>query len=177
MAKPYAKAVMSMLPQTPFIPNDPVPHEPINDLPIHEATKRQMFHPVSESREFTRRHAARIFDSQLLPAEDRIPHPELYELEKWKLEGVVTGERIERRRRLNEEEAKKREERENRKQKKAQHSLKVAETPRWEFRFQDINADNVGSDGRDPRGVGMRYGLPAQDRKKGQIKIPRRVEA
>lgn len=55
-------------------------------------------------------------------------------------------------------------------------TTKKTETPRWEFRFKDISVDSVGRDGRDRRGVGARYGIPPQDRKKGMIKIPTRVE-
>lgn len=47
---------------------------------------------------------------------------------------------------------------------------------KWEFRFKDISVQDVGKDGRSRKGVGFRYGLPAQDRKRGQIKIPTRVE-
>lgn len=177
MAVPFANAVMAMLPQTPYIPNDPVPHETINDLPVHQATRRQIFHPVSESRHFTRRDAAKVFNESLLPAEDRIPHPELYEMEKWKAQGVVVGERIQRRREANEQEAKRKEEIRRILAEKEQLTTKKATTPRWEFRFQDISGEAVGADGRDRRGIGARYGIPAQDRKKGQVKIPTRVDA
>jgi hypothetical protein len=37
--------------------------------------------------------------------------------------------------------------------------------------------DAVGRDGRDHKGVGWRYGVPHQDRKKGVVKIPTKVEA
>ena len=47
---------------------------------------------------------------------------------------------------------------------------------RWEFWFRDISVESVGKGGRDSKGVGARYGLPAQDRKRGQIKIPKKVE-
>lgn len=59
---------------------------------------------------------------------------------------------------------------------KERSDVKKRETERWEFRFRDISAENVGPDGRDRRGVGARYGIPHEDRKKGQIKIPTRVE-
>lgn len=54
--------------------------------------------------------------------------------------------------------------------------LPGGEDARCEFRFRDISVEFAGKDGRDPRGIGMRYGLPPQDRKKGQIKIPTKVE-
>ena len=47
---------------------------------------------------------------------------------------------------------------------------------RWEFRFRDIRVEDVGRTGRDKRGVGARYGFPHEDRKRGQVKIPTKVE-
>ena len=44
------------------------------------------------------------------------------------------------------------------------------------FMFRDVKVDErVGPDGRGSMGVGARYGMPHEDRKKGQIKIPTRV--
>ena len=176
LATPYARAVMSMLPKTPYIPNDPIPHESINDLPVHYSTRQQIFHPVSESRHFTRRDAAKVFDSTLLPAEDRIPHPELYEMQKWKQEGMVPAERIARRRAINEEEIDRQQTAQKAREEKENTTIKRSLTPRWEFRFQDFNSEEVGKNERSAKGVGSRYGLPLQDRKKGQIKIPTKVE-
>lgn len=50
------------------------------------------------------------------------------------------------------------------------------EKGRWEFRFRDVSVEEAGMDGRGRRGVGVRYGMPHEDRKKGIVKIPRRVE-
>ena len=50
------------------------------------------------------------------------------------------------------------------------------EKGRWEFRFRDVSVEDAGMDGRGRRGVGARYGMPHEDRKKGMVKIPRRVE-
>lgn len=166
-----------MLPQTPYIPHDVTEHETINDLPVHSATTRQVFHPVSESRHFTRRDAGKVFDRTLLPAEDRIPHRELYEMDKWAFQGVVPAERSRMRREIDEKEAQAKVEVERLRKEKERFTVKKAVTPRWEFRFEDINAEIVGKDGRDRKGIGARYGMPHEDRKKGQIKIPRRVEA
>ncbi len=55
-------------------------------------------------------------------------------------------------------------------------TTKVAETARWQFKFKDISVESVGKDGRARGGVGARYGMPFEDRKKGIVKIPRRVE-
>lgn len=46
---------------------------------------------------------------------------------------------------------------------------------RWEFRFRDVRIDEVVRE-KDRRGVGARYGVPPQDRKRGQVKIPKRVD-
>lgn len=96
---------------------------------------------------------------------------------RWKAEGVVTGERIERRREANEREANAKKELARLRKEKEQLTVKKAQTPRWEFRFRNIRVENAGKDGRGARGVGVRYGMPHEDRKKGQVKIPTRVEA
>ncbi|KAK2806764.1 hypothetical protein FQN49_008793 [Arthroderma sp. PD_2] len=74
MAIPYARAIHDMIPTTPLAPKgekQPV-HESINDLPVHKLTEPQIFYPVSESRQFTRVDAARVFSAAPeLPAAER----------------------------------------------------------------------------------------------------------
>lgn len=168
-----------MLPKTPAPANEKaraIPHESINDLPVHSATTTQLFHPVSESMHFNRRSAAKVFSRDLLPAEDRIPHPEMVELARVAQEHRGRDDKVkERRDELEKEEAAilnlKREKKAAR-----EAAAKKIENPRWIFRFEDIKVESVGKDGRARGGVGARYGVPPQDRKKGQIKIPTRVE-
>ncbi|KAL9043766.1 MAG: hypothetical protein Q9214_003056, partial [Letrouitia sp. 1 TL-2023] len=174
LATPYARAVMSMLPQTPYNQSPTGPrtiHESINDLPVHRATTVQLFHPVSESRQFTRTDAGHAFSSNLLPAEKRIPHPEMVELTKCAIENRGRDDivRALREKLEKDEEDQLRREREERERK--ERSIKKVRTERWEFRFEDINAENAGR-----KGLGTRYGVPPQDRKKGQVKIPTRVD-
>ncbi|KAL8765759.1 MAG: hypothetical protein Q9209_007266 [Squamulea sp. 1 TL-2023] len=179
LATPYARAVNAMLPKTLFdsaLRTPPLPHESINDLPVHSDTTRQLFHPVSESMHFNRASAAKAFSRDLLPADKRIPHPEMVELTKVAAQhrGREDVPRA-RRKELEEQEAAilnmKRE------QKAAQEAAaKKIDTPRWQFRFENIKAESAGRDGRAKGGVGARYGIPPQDRKKGQIKIPTKVE-
>lgn len=185
MAIPYSKAVMGMLPKTPYINpsssrnsnKQQIVHEPINDLRVHPATRQQLFVPVAESRQFTRVDAGKAFDNDLLPADERIPHPELVRLAR----DEVAGHSNEERKRLAEERYTKALE----KKKAAEDAKKAAELKskktvpqrRWDFVFQDVSVDAAGLNGRDPRGVGWRYGVPHQDRKKGQVKIPTSVEA
>jgi hypothetical protein len=169
-----------MLPQTPFHRGTPPTiHEAINDLPVHRDTLRQIFHPVSESRHFTRVDAGHIFNPSLLPADDRIPHPELVDIERARLGDPnkkdemlrVVREKLVQEGRAREDREQRSIEREAREVKKV-----MPEKGRWEFRFRDIKVENVGSDGRGRNGVGARYGIPHQDRKRGQIKIPTRVD-
>ena len=161
-----------MLPQTPFQPGNLVPHESINDLPVHRDTLRQLFHPVSESRRFTRVDAGKIFSPTLLPADDRIPHPELVELAKANNNAAIREEKVIELRDRGRIEAAKKEEREARKR----AAIQTVHSGRWDFRFENINVESVGRDERSLKGVGARYGVPHQDRKRGQIKIPRLVE-
>ncbi|KAK2761135.1 hypothetical protein FQN54_001655 [Arachnomyces sp. PD_36] len=65
LALPYARAIHEMVPTTPYTkpPNPPTPHEPINDLPVHRLTEPQIFYPTSESRQFTREDAGRVFSA------------------------------------------------------------------------------------------------------------------
>lgn len=173
---------MGMLPQTPFFENVPItPHESINDLPVHRATIRQLFHPVSESRHFNRVDAGRVFQRDLLPAEERIPHPELVKLQQLqktqrmhphesaaKLREMVKDKEsaalAKRRAWLVQEE------------KLVRKVVPEGSAGRAEFRFRDIKVESVGKDGRAREGVGARYGFPHEDRKRDIIKIPRSVE-
>jgi hypothetical protein len=173
-----------MLPTTPFIDTTqptnkgkrPITHEPINDLIVHPATRQQLFVPVSESRHFTRADAGKAFDNDLLPADARIPHPELVQAEREISQGLSFEERtrlaVDR---LAIEQAEKK--RIEEKKQAELRALKVVPKRRWDFVFQDVSVDAVGRDGRSHKGVGWRYGVPHQDRKKGVVKIPTKVEA
>lgn len=173
-----------MLPTTPFIDTSkpenrgmrPVIHEPINDLIVHPATRQQLFVPVSESRRFTRVDAGKAFDNNLLPADDRIPHPELIHAERELASGLGFEERrkLAEARLAEEQEAKKLAEEKKQAELKTQ---KVVPQRRWDFVFQNISVDAAGRDGRSHKGIGWRYGVPHNDRKKGIVKIPTKVEA
>ena len=168
-----------MLPQTPYnVDAAPTPHESINDLPVHRATRSQLFLPVSESRHFTRVDAGKAFDPDLLPADERVPHPELIELEKERLASVPREERIQRQRERMDTERQRKEARETKRREVEERHVKVVIPPgaRAEFRFRNVKVESVGPTGRDRNGVGARYGFPHEDRKRGQIKIPTRVE-
>lgn len=163
---------MAMLPQT-KLDKDGF-HEPINDLPVHAYTGTQIFHPTPESRHFTRADAARVFNENLLPADDRIPHPQLIEAHKDRILGLSPDEQ-EARATEREKAENKRMEKYLQKQAKKDASIVKVETPRWEFKFTPIHVDHAGKTGRDPRGVGWRYGAPHMDRSRGAHKIPTSV--
>ncbi|KAI4215391.1 MAG: hypothetical protein LQ351_002291 [Letrouitia transgressa] len=174
LATPYARAVMAMLPQTPYNQSSTgarAVHESINDLPVHSATTVQLFHPVAESRQFTRTDAGRAFSSNLLPAEKRIPHPEMVELTKCAMENRGRDDIVRSLREKLEKDEKDQLMREREEKERKERSIKKVRTERWEFRFEDVNAENAGR-----KGLGTRYGVPPQDRKRGQVKIPTRVD-
>jgi hypothetical protein len=176
LARPYARAVMSMLPKTEFNPKEKVtPHESINNLPVHAATGQQIFHPTSESRHFTRVDAAKVFDERLLPADDRVPHPELAEMHKEFKMGLPREEREAKNKARQEAEDKRRQAAAARHARK-EVAIKKVDTGRWEFRITEVNVDDAGKDGRGHKGTGWRYGVPHMDRSRGQVKIPTTVE-
>lgn len=168
-----------MLPQTPYSssPKGRIqPHESINDLPVHVATTQQIFHPTSESRKFTRVDAAKVFDETLLPADQRVPHPELAELERDRLAGMPYEERVEKAAQRNDELQQKKLAADQRRKEKEKRTVKLVSGARWDFKFRDISVDDAGVDGRGHRGTGWRYGVPHMDRRRGEVKIPTRVE-
>lgn len=56
-------------------------------------------------------------------------------------------------------------------------TVKVYKGFRWDFRFTDFSLDNtIGKDERSRKAVGVRYGMPHEDRKRGQVKIPTHVD-
>ncbi|KAB8236067.1 eukaryotic mitochondrial regulator protein-domain-containing protein [Aspergillus alliaceus] len=226
LALPYSRAVHEMVPTTPLYNDSRInssrPHEPINDLPVHRLTDPQIFYPVSESRQFNRVDAGRVFSAApalehkqvvknaadpeeaissitqnpsriekvgkgeneeqvLQPADARIPHPHLvaherYQESKPDERREVFKAYIER---LNKEEAAEKERKRIAKERKEQQLTKVQpETSRFEFRFKDVvvSKETTGPDGRGAQAPGRRYGVPSYERKKGQVKIPTRVE-
>lgn len=178
LAKPYNDAVLGMLPKT-SLTNDRgqiVHHEGINDVPVHPATRQQIFFPTSESRQFTREDAAKAFAPKLLPPDKRIAHPVLLELEKWNLQGMSREDRMKLVRERDVETRRATEEKARKRQAWEERTQKVVPGRRFDFKFQDISVEAAGRDGRGKDGVGLRYGMPHEDRKRGIIKIPTSVE-
>ncbi|GAB7349806.1 hypothetical protein MBLNU459_g0517t1 [Dothideomycetes sp. NU459] len=176
LATPYASAVLAMLPQTQYINGKITPHESINDLPVHPYTRQQIFYPTSESRQFTRADAAKVFSPTLLPADDRIPHPELIELERDAAMNVSREVRTAKVQAKDERRRKEKEAKERKQQEWAAKNLQTVDGQRWAFKFENINVEHAGNDGRSKSGVGWRYGNPHQDRRRGAVKIPTVVE-
>jgi hypothetical protein len=176
LAKPYNDAVLAMLPTTPLNGIAGTAHESINDLPVHSATRQQLFYPTSESRHFTREDAARAFSPTLLPADKRIPHPQLVQLEKWNVEEISRPERLKRFAEMEDKETALAEEKARKQKEWAERTQRTVQGRRWDFKFQDISVETVGKHGRSSQGVGHRYGMPHTERKRGEVKIPTSVE-
>jgi hypothetical protein len=175
MAIPYADAIVKMLPRADLTQGEH-PFEPINDIHVHSYTMQQLFVPTSESREFTRADAAKAFGDHILPPDDKMRIPELVAMERKIAEGMEPRE-------AHREFVQETRESEAAFAAKQQARLQAAEdrrirvdAGRCEFRFEKINAEDVGPTGRSRRGVGWRYGVPFMDRKRGEIKIPTSVE-
>ncbi|KAL4870328.1 hypothetical protein BDV12DRAFT_166146 [Aspergillus spectabilis] len=226
LALPYARTVHEMIPTTPLYDDirqqSKNPHESINDLPSHRLTDAQIFYPVSESRQFTRVDAGRVFSAAparlheqveqenadfsgamnrissdpskietvgkgaeeqpvLQPADVRIPHPQLvaFERDRQAKPNEPTETRKAYDQRLEKEEAAAEERRRFAQERRERNMSRVQpESSRFEFRIKDVvvSKETAGADGRGARAPGRRYGVPSYDRKKGEVKIPTRVE-
>ncbi|KAK6580398.1 hypothetical protein PZA11_007420 [Diplocarpon coronariae] len=177
LASAYQRAVLKMLPKTLLAPiGEKVNrHESINDLPVHRATGQQIFHPTSESRHFTRVDAARVFDERLLPADSRVPHPELVMKHK-EANQELPREQIEELTAAREAIAEQKRISAIKRQEKKEAAVKKVDSSRWTFHFTEVQVDDAGKTGRGHKGTGWRYGVPLMDRSRGQVKIPTSVE-
>ncbi|KAI0395192.1 eukaryotic mitochondrial regulator protein-domain-containing protein [Xylariaceae sp. FL0594] len=177
LAKPYADAIMGMLPvwnaDTQYSKE---PFEPINEIHMHPYTMQQIFWPTSESRHFTREDAATALHPTLLPADKRLPHPELIQMEKDIMEGRSAWEAAERFKQAAMETERAAAEKQAAKAHFEEKLTTRVESGRFEFRFKQYNSQNVGPTGKARAGKGWRYGAPFEDRSKGhQIDIPTSV--
>ncbi|KAM3427455.1 hypothetical protein NHJ13734_008976 [Beauveria thailandica] len=178
LATPYAKAVHGLLRKWGFSPGEPgqEPFEPVNDIHVHRYTMQQLFVPVAESTEFTREDAAAAFYDNMLSVDKRSPQTGLIDMERRNV--AKPGERKANWRAFSEAE-RQREDEFAQKLAAEQEAEEAATTrvrsDRYEFRFREMNVDDVGKDGRSPKGLGSRYGAPHLDRKRGMIKIPKSV--
>ncbi|KAJ5735649.1 uncharacterized protein N7483_000774 [Penicillium malachiteum] len=118
----------------------------------------------------------------LQPADVRIPHPQLVQLDRdraaFPTERRAVGERhAQRLERQEKNEEKLREKARSRREDSIKHV--EPEGGRFDFRIKDavFSEQTVGQDGRAPWAPGRRYGVPTNDRKRGTVKIPTRVEA
>ncbi|CAK7235166.1 hypothetical protein SCUCBS95973_009177 [Sporothrix curviconia] len=177
LAIPYHDAVHGMIgTHEIFHEDNGVVFENVNEIHSHAYTKQQLFVPTSESRQFNREDAARAFHPRMLSPDKRVPIPELIEVEKDVLSGDLPMRDSMMRlhaKATAEQKALAKADREA--DAAEEEGTTRVDTDRFQFRIRDINADNVGADGRSPHAVGWRYGVPFDDRKSGQVKIPTRV--
>lgn len=115
----------------------------------------------------------------LKPADARIPHPHLIAYEKDKLDRSIRPPEVRARyvERLQQEDAKHKEIRQRQARAEEKKRTRV-ETDRWQFVVTEVSATRTGTglDGRGTKAPGYRYGVPSQERKKGQVKIPTSVQ-
>ncbi|KAJ5182828.1 hypothetical protein N7492_000444 [Penicillium capsulatum] len=118
----------------------------------------------------------------LQPADVRIPHPQLVQLEIDRRMHPNERRAVAQRhaQRLERQEASEKKRRETA-QARRENSIKHVEPEggRFDYRIQDavFTKETTGTDGRAPWAPGRRYGVPTNDRKRGMVKIPTRVEA
>lgn len=164
-----------MLPQAHLVDTEE-PFEPINDIYISHHTQQQLFVPTPESRQFTRRDAAKAFGDHILPVDEQLHIPELLDFEKDIVDGVNP---VKARARFVHKAAVSEkllaQEREM-KQRQKNGEIKRVSNERFEFRIQNISVEWSGAHGRGKYGVGWRYGAPHNDRRAGVVKIPTKVE-
>jgi len=138
-------------------------HEGLQDMQSHPFSHRQAFIPISESRKFTRTDAGKEFG--LPPTEESVPHPDLILLQREKFAGLDNTARVDKQRERNRQAMVRREEKERKEKERKERREMVVEKGRWAWRLTLATTGHVG----------FRYGVPHQDRKKGQVKIPTRV--
>ncbi|KAK5073534.1 hypothetical protein LTS08_002369 [Lithohypha guttulata] len=115
----------------------------------------------------------------LKPADARIPHPHLIAFAKDQQELRGNDDEIKNRytQRLEDDATSRAEARERKFAADEKRKTRV-DTGRWQFVVTDVKVSRQGTGitGRGAASPGMRYGVPHEDRKKGQVKIPTRVE-
>ncbi|KAK3298134.1 eukaryotic mitochondrial regulator protein-domain-containing protein [Chaetomium fimeti] len=174
LAHAYARAITAMLPRADLLEGENK-FEPINDIHVHSYTTQQLFVPASESRQFTRADAAKAFGEHILPPDAKMRIPELVQMERNLVEGMEPREA---RGRFIKEAAESEQafaERQRERALAAEERKTRVNTGRFEFRFEKINAENVGPTGRARKAAGWRYGAPHMDRRRGEVKIPTSV--
>ena len=167
---------MGMLPKTSYREGEAnEPHEPVNEVHVHKLTMQQLFEPVSESRHYTREDAAKAFHETMLSADKRSPQPQLIKMEREIVAGKGKQESRDKFRAAVQKEEDAVARRLAREQEREEQRTTRVKTDRYEFRFKEVNVDDVGRDGRSRKGTGWRYGAPYDDRKRGVVKIPTSV--
>ncbi|KAJ5775381.1 uncharacterized protein N7511_000392 [Penicillium nucicola] len=118
----------------------------------------------------------------LQPADARIPHPHMIGLERDRLEFPNERQTVQRRHseRLSRQESLEQEARQRVQERReaSQKTVSPADS-RFDYRIQDtkFTKATTGANGRAPWAVGRRYGVPHEDRTRGAVKIPTRVDA
>ncbi|KAK3695615.1 eukaryotic mitochondrial regulator protein-domain-containing protein [Podospora appendiculata] len=176
LARPYAKAVQTMLPYSNLTGEESEPFEPINDIHVHSYTMQQLFLPTSESRHFTRQDAAKAFGEHILAPDEKMRIPELIAFEKDVVAGVANEDAEANFFKATAASERAIADKHLALAQRDENNKTRVDSGRFEFRFERISVDSAGHDGRARRGVGWRYGVPFNDRRRAVVKIPTKVE-
>lgn len=167
---------MSMLPKKEYRPGQKnTPLEAVNEVHVHKHTMQQLFVPVSESRHFTRKDAAAAFHPKMLSVDERSPAKEVIQIARDQKKGKSSQEAVQAFRDNVQEKEVRLAEKHAREEAEEEARTKRVDTGRYEFRIREMDADNVGTDGKARKAKGWRYGAPHNDRKRGMVKIPTSV--
>jgi hypothetical protein len=118
----------------------------------------------------------------LQPADVRIPHPHMIGLERDRIAHPNERHTVQHRHaeRLARQESLEQEARQRAQSRRDASQTTVSPTDsRFDYRIQDtkFTKETTGANGRAPWAVGRRYGVPHNDRTRGTVKIPTRVDA
>lgn len=115
----------------------------------------------------------------LKPTDARIPHPHLiaFAKDQQELKGQTDEIKTRYAKRLSDDAESRAKARERKFVRDEAQKTRV-DTNRWQFVVTDVKVsrEGTGMTGRGTGSPGVRYGVPHEDRKKGQVKIPRKVE-
>lgn len=139
-------------------------HEVVQALPAHPFAGRQAFVLTSESREFGRADAAEEFS--LPTPEQAVPIPTAVLVKKDMNSGMSRDDAVALAKQRDQLELEKKRELMTKREEELKKTTKVVSSGRYKWLIEAETGK-----------VGFRYGVPHMDRKKGQVKIPTRVDA
>ncbi|RVX69303.1 hypothetical protein B0A52_06897 [Exophiala mesophila] len=114
----------------------------------------------------------------LKPADSRIPHPHLIAAEKDRFMGESPAQQVRKYNQRLQEDAEKRKRLQAKREAAEEGTKTRIEAGRWQFVVTDVQTSRQGTgiNGRGTGSPGHRYGVPSEERKRGRVKIPTKVD-